>query len=68
MHTKDIKLHSCMGEGSRRNVSKPKQFNKVKSKKGLKITSTISFDIVLGLPLGSLFLLLWSSYKEKKSV
>ena len=58
MHPKDIKLHSCMGEGSIRNVSKPKQCNKVKSKKCLKITSTISFDIVLGLPLGSLFLLL----------
>ena len=58
MHAKDIKLHSCMGEGSIWNVSKPKQCNKVKSKKCLKITSTISFDIVLGLPLGSLFLLL----------
>ena len=46
-----------MGEGSIRNVSKPKQCNKVKSKKGLKITSTISFDIVLALP-PSLFLLL----------
>lgn len=58
-------MHSCMGEGILRKqpflltlaTGDASIWGRFSSKKGLKITSTISSDIVLGLP-PSLFLLL----------